>query len=168
MFAAALTIAAGLLVGNTIIRSKVTLSHKKHPEDFIMIRDFFDRRYAKKDIMAGLTLAVESVPDGMAVGALAAVNPINGVYAYMVGGFSGAFFTSSVSMSIQATSAMAVIIATVPEVALGQPTAKDALLLLAVLTGLLCWSLACCAWVGCCALSPILLCQPSPMPLASQ
>ena len=51
-----------------------------------MIRDLFDRRYAKKDIMAGLTLAVESVPDGMAVGTLAAVNPINGVYAYMVGG----------------------------------------------------------------------------------
>ena len=36
--------------------------------------------------MAVLTLAVESVPDGMAVGTLAAVNPINGVYAYMVGG----------------------------------------------------------------------------------
>ena len=101
-----------------------------------MIRDLFDRRYAKKDIMAGLTLAVESVPDGMAVGTLAAVNPINGVYAYMVGGLSGAFFTSSVSMGIQATSAMAVIVATVPEVALGQPTAQDALLVLALLTGL--------------------------------
>jgi len=101
-----------------------------------MIRDLFDRRYAKKDIMAGLTLAVESVPDGMAVGTLAAVNPINGVYAYMVGGLSGAFFTSSVSMGIQATSAMAVIVATVPEVAVGQPNAKDALLVLALLTGL--------------------------------
>ena len=101
-----------------------------------MIRDLFDRRYAKKDIMAGLTLAVESVPDGMAVGTLAAVNPINGVYAYMVGGLSGAFFTSSVSLSIQATSAMAVIVATVPQVAVGQPNAQDALLVLCLLTGL--------------------------------
>ena len=88
-----------------------------------MIRDLFNRKYAKNDILAGLTLAVESVPDGMAVGTLAAISPINGVYAYMVGGLSGAFFTSSVSLSIQATSAMAVIVATVPEVALGQPNA---------------------------------------------
>ena len=99
------------------------------------IQEFFDRRSLKQDIMAGLTLAVESVPDGMAIGALAAVSPINGVYAYMVGGFSGAFFTSSISMGVQATSAMAVIVATVPEVALGQPHAKDALLILAFLTG---------------------------------
>jgi len=99
------------------------------------LNELFDRRYAKQDIIAGLTLAVESVPDGMAVGALGAVNPINGVYAYMMGGLSGAFFTSSVSMGVQATSAMAVIVATVPEVAIGQPTAKDALLILTVLTG---------------------------------
>ena len=101
-----------------------------------MIRDLFNRQYAKKDILAGLTLAVESVPDGMAVGTLAAINPMNGVYAYMMGGLSGAFFTSSVSMSIQATSAMALIVAGVSEVALGQPNAKDALLLLSLLTGL--------------------------------
>ncbi len=99
------------------------------------LNEFFDRRYLKQDIIAGLTLAVESIPDGMAIGALGAVSPLNGVYAYMVGGLSGAFFTSSISMGIQATSAMAVIVATVPEVAVGQPNAKDALLLLAVLTG---------------------------------
>jgi len=86
--------------------------------------------------MAGLTLAIESVPDGMAVGTLALINPINGVYAYMVGGLSGAFFTNSVSMSIQATSAMALIVAGVPEVMVGQPNANDALLLLTLLTGL--------------------------------
>ena len=43
------------------------------------LNELFDRRTAKQDIIAGLTLAVESVPDGMAVGALGAVNPINGV-----------------------------------------------------------------------------------------
>lgn len=96
------------------------------------LNELFDRRYAKQDIIAGLTLAVESVPDGMAVGALGAVNTINGVYAYMMGGLPGAFFTSSVSIGVQATSAMAIIVATVPEVALGEPHAKDALLLLSV------------------------------------
>lgn len=101
-----------------------------------MIRDLFDRQYAKQDIMAGLTLAVESVPDGMAVGTLALVNPISGVYGYMVGGLSGAFFTSSVSMSVQATSAMALIVAGVSEVGVGQPNAENALLLLTLLTGL--------------------------------
>jgi len=104
-----------------------------------MIDNLFDRRYAKNDVIAGLTLSVESIPDGMAIGALGAINPISGVYAYMIGSLSGAFFTSSVSMSVQATSAMAVIIASVPEVRLGQPTAKDALLLLAVLTGIFMW-----------------------------
>ena len=104
-----------------------------------MIDNLFDRRYAKNDIIAGLTLSVESIPDGMAIGALGAISPISGVYAYMVGSLSGTFFTSSVSMSVQATSAMALIIATVPEVRLGQPTAKDALLLLAVLTGIFMW-----------------------------
>ena len=104
-----------------------------------MIDNLFDRRHAKNDLIAGLTLAVESIPDGMAIGSLAAINPISGVYAYMVGCFSGAFFTSSVSMSVQATSAMAVIVASVPEARLGQPTAQSALLLLAVLTGLFMW-----------------------------
>ena len=95
----------------------------------------FDRRYVKKDITSGLTLAVESVPDGMAVGTLAALNPVTGVYAYMVGGFSGAFFTSSVSLSIQATSAMALIVAGVPEVSPSADTAQDALFILTLLVG---------------------------------
>ncbi len=100
-----------------------------------MISNFFDRRSAKKDVTSGLTLAVESVPDGMAVGTLAALNPVTGVYAYMIGGFSGAFFTSSVSMSIQATSAMALIVAGVPEVSPSADTGQDALFILTLLIG---------------------------------
>ena len=101
-----------------------------------MVRSrLLDRRYVKKDITSGLTLAVESVPDGMAVGTLAALNPVTGVYAYMVGGFSGAFFTSSVSLSIQATSAMALIVAGVPEVSPSEATAQDALFILTLLVG---------------------------------
>lgn len=100
-----------------------------------MISNFFDRRSIKKDVTSGLTLSVESVPDGMAVGTLAALNPVTGVYAYMIGGFSGAFFTSSVSMSIQATSAMALIVAGVPEVSPSADNAQDALFILTLLIG---------------------------------
>ena len=68
----------------------------------------------------------------MANGLLAGVNPIHGVYAYMVGVFTGAFFTSSVYMSVQGTSAMALIVASVPEVR----TSLGHVLALSILTGL--------------------------------
>ena len=35
--------------------------------------------------MAGLVLGVESVPDGLASGLLAGVNPVAGLYAYLFG-----------------------------------------------------------------------------------
>ena len=71
-----------------------------------MARQFINPKTLKDDVTAGLVLGIESIPDGLAQGLLAAVNPIYGLYAYMMGTFSGAFFTSSVFMAIQATSAM--------------------------------------------------------------
>ena len=79
-----------------------------------MSRFLFNRNTITSDVSAGITLGIESIPDGMANGLLAMVNPIHGVYAYMVGVFTGALFTSSVYMSVQGTSAMALIIASVP------------------------------------------------------
>lgn len=102
------------------------------------------------------------------MGTLASINPMNGVYDYMVGGLSGAFFTNSVSLSIQATSAMAVIVATVPEVGLGQPAAKDALLVFSLLTGLFMVVLACCVWVVPYGSLPIRCRRPSRTLLAFQ
>jgi MFS superfamily sulfate permease-like transporter len=81
-----------------------------------MLRQFFNPRTIRQDITAGLVLGVESVPDGLAQGVLAAVNPIYGLYGYMVGTFTGAFFTSSVFMAVQATGAMSLIVADVPQV----------------------------------------------------
>ncbi len=63
--------------------------------------------------MAGVVLGVESVPDGLAGGLLAGVNPVYGLYAYMVGTFSGGLFTSSSFMAVQATGAMAIVVADV-------------------------------------------------------
>ena len=88
-----------------------------------------------RDAQARLVHGLVSVPDGLAAGLLAGVNPVAGLYGYMVGTFVGAFATSSVFMSVQATGAMAVIIADTPGVHSG-PQAGRALATLAVLTGL--------------------------------
>ena len=61
-------------------------------------------------------LGVESIPDGLAAGVLAGVNPLLGLNAYIVGTLAGALTTGSVLMTVQATGAMAVIIADVPQV----------------------------------------------------
>lgn len=101
-----------------------------------MKRTFFNRNTIGADLSAGLVLGIQSIPDGMATGLLALVNPIYGLYAYMTGVFSGAFFSSSVFMSIQATSAMALIVASVPQVRDG-PDPNTPLFALSILTGLI-------------------------------
>jgi SulP family sulfate permease len=60
-----------------------------------------------KDALAGLNDAVSSVPDGMASGILAGVNPIYGLYACMVGPIVGGIFSSTRLMVVTTTSAAA-------------------------------------------------------------
>lgn len=88
-----------------------------------------------KDLGAGAVLGLVSVPDGLASGLLAGVNPVAGLYGYLFGTAAGAVVTSSVFMSVQGTGAMAVVIADVPQVGEG-PDAGAALTTLGVLTGL--------------------------------
>jgi len=97
----------------------------------------FNRKTVTADVIAGVTLGIESIPDGMASGVLAAVNPIHGVYAYLFGTLSGAFVTNSVLMSVQAPSAMALIVASVPLLGGGGPQAVQSLVALTMLTGIL-------------------------------
>ncbi len=87
-----------------------------------------------RDAAAGLVLGVESVPDGLAAGLLAGVNPLWGLYAYLFGTIGGSFFTSSAFMAVQATGAMAIVIADVPAVHDGAD-AGQALFTLSMLTG---------------------------------
>ncbi|SDR95747.1 sulfate permease, SulP family [Paraoerskovia marina] len=89
----------------------------------------------RKDVPAGITLGVESVPDGLAGGLLAGVNPIYGLYGYMMGTFFGALGTSSAFMAVQATSAMAVVVGDIPQVQ--GDDGDTALFTVAVLTGLI-------------------------------
>ena len=70
----------------------------------------------RQDTVAGLVLGVESVPDGLAAGLLAGVNPLSGLYAYLFGTIAGGCITSSSFMAVQATGAMAIIVADVPAV----------------------------------------------------
>jgi len=90
----------------------------------------------RADSVAGLVLGVQSVPDGLASGLLAGVNPLAGLYAYMVGTITGAFFTSSAFMAVQATGAMAMVVADVPAVHDASDPAR-ALFTLSVLTGVI-------------------------------
>lgn len=60
-----------------------------------------------KDLFAGLTGAVVSVPDGLASAALAGVNPVYGLYTGIAGSISGSLLTSSQLMVITSTSASA-------------------------------------------------------------
>lgn len=99
------------------------------------LRDLFRRDTLGADTVAGLTLGVESVPDGLAGGLLAGVNPVYGLYGYMYGTFSGALATSSEFMAVQATGAMAIVVADVGVVHSGDDPDR-ALFTLAVLTGI--------------------------------
>jgi sulfate permease, SulP family len=87
-----------------------------------------------EDAVAGLVLGVESVPDGLAAGLLAGVSPLSGLYAYLFGTIGGSFFTSSAFMAVQATGAMAIVIADVPAVHSADDPAR-ALFTLSMLTG---------------------------------
>lgn len=58
-----------------------------------------------KDSIAGLNTAIANVPDGMANGVLAGVNPVHGLYASMMGPFAGGCLASSQLMIITTTAA---------------------------------------------------------------
>jgi len=90
----------------------------------------------RRDAIAAVALGVESVPDGLAAGVLAGVNPLAGLYAYLFGTIGGSFFTSSSFMAVQATGAMAIVVADVPAVHAGRDPAR-ALFTLSVLTGIM-------------------------------
>ena len=104
--------------------------------NFIMKRQLINPQPIAEDASAGLVLGIESIPDGMASGLLAAVNPIYGVYGYMVGVTTGALFTSSVFMSVQATGAMSLVVASVPQVTQSIDP-NTTLFALSILTGII-------------------------------
>lgn len=97
-------------------------------------RSLFHRETAKDDAVAGLVLGVESIPDGLASGLLAGVNPVAGLYGYLYGMIGGALFTSTAFMTVQATGAMSIIVADVDLASRDNPARS--LFTLTILTGL--------------------------------
>ncbi|GGK89262.1 SulP family inorganic anion transporter [Rufibacter glacialis] len=67
------------------------------------------RNKLQQDGIAGMTTAVSSLPDGMANGLLAGVNPIYGLYSCIAGPVVGGLFSSTQLMMITATSASAIM-----------------------------------------------------------
>lgn len=65
------------------------------------------RKHLRADLVAGLTTAIAAVPDGMASAVMAGLNPVQGLYACMIGTPVAAAATSSVFMKVNTTSAMA-------------------------------------------------------------
>lgn len=92
------------------------------------------RRDIVKDAIAGIVLGIESVPDGLASGLLAGVNPLAGLYAYLYGMVGAAVLTSSTFMAVQATGAMALVIQDANLET--SPDPDRALFTLALMTGL--------------------------------
>ncbi|GIM88683.1 SulP family inorganic anion transporter [Paractinoplanes toevensis] len=66
-----------------------------------------ERKYVRKDLIAGLPGAISSVPDGMAASVLAGVNPVHGLYASIFGPIGGGLTASTRLMVITTTSAAA-------------------------------------------------------------
>jgi SulP family sulfate permease len=79
-----------------------------------VVAQFVNRRLPsrgtfRQDAVSGLTVTVSVVPDGLANGLLAGVNPIYGLYANMIGPIVGGVLTCSRMMVINSTSAAALV-----------------------------------------------------------
>ena len=115
----------------------------------VNFKRLFRRDTFVDDAVSGVVLGVESVPDSLASGLLAGVNPVFGLYGAMWGTFTGALFTSSAFMAVQTTGAMSIIVADVDEIANADDPAT-ALFTLSIMTGFV---MLCSAWPssGCCS-----------------
>jgi SulP family sulfate permease len=89
----------------------------------------------RQDGLAGLNSALSSVPDGMASGILAGVNPIYGLYACMVGPLVSGIFSSTHLMVVATTSASALAAGQTLSALPPGPPRDNALFVLVVVIG---------------------------------
>ena len=92
------------------------------------------RATLRSDGLAGLTVGIASVPDGMAGAVLAGVNPICGLYANIAGPIVGGIFASSTLMVVNNTSAVS-LVAGQSLVDMPQVRREGALFMMVVLAG---------------------------------
>ncbi|MBP8293390.1 MAG: SulP family inorganic anion transporter [Caldilineaceae bacterium] len=90
------------------------------------------------DLIAGLTTGVANIPDAMASAVLAGANPVQGLYAIMIGTPLGAIFGSSAFMNVATTSALAITAGSaLADAGFTGDAHASAIATLAVLTGVL-------------------------------
>ena len=75
-----------------------------------MARTAFKPANLRADLMAGLTTALVTIPDGLASAILAGVSPINGLYGLMTGTPIAALLSSSQFMYVSNTGALSVAV----------------------------------------------------------
>lgn len=112
-------------------------------------RESFRLSSLRQDAQAGLVNAVVSVPDGLAAGALAGVNPVYGLYTSATAAIGGGLTASSHLMMIATTSASALAAG---QAVAGYPAQERgaAMFLLTLMSGVL---LAACSSSTCSAAS---------------
>ncbi len=93
-----------------------------------------ERSWFKDDANAGLTGAMNRIPDGMACGLLAGVSPIMGLFAAACGSTVGGIFNSSRLMVVSTTSASAFLLYQLTQ-AYPQEQRAEAIVLLVMLSG---------------------------------
>jgi SulP family sulfate permease len=94
-----------------------------------------DLKKAPSDLQAGLTVGLESIPDGMGSAILAGVNPINGLHAAMISITVGGILASSELVTITCTNAMD-LAAGLALINLSEQARAGAMLTLTLLVGL--------------------------------
>ena len=94
------------------------------------------RKNLVTDFIAGLTLAIESIPDSMATALLAGISPLTGVYTMIVATPVGALFTSSEMMHVSTTSAIALAVGS-SVVAIPDDAKLEAVFMLALMVGVI-------------------------------
>lgn len=92
-------------------------------------------RITSRDLIAGVTNAVTNIPDAMANAVLAGLNPIQGLYAIMIGTPVASLTTSSQLMTVAVTGAMALIVGDSLSSITATADKLEALIVLTVLVG---------------------------------
>ncbi len=96
----------------------------------------YDRKYLKGDLLAGLTVGVMLIPQGMAYGLLAGLPPVYGLYASIVPLALYAIFGTSRQLSVGPTAVVALLVAAGIQ-AIGKDTSTATAISLAISAALL-------------------------------
>lgn len=70
-------------------------SDRIHPAPFVKVLSSYKKVYLRGDVLAGITVAIFAIPQAIAYGILAEVNPIHGLYAAMVASVVAALWGSA-------------------------------------------------------------------------